>query len=179
MANVGSGAPGKTLIGAGNGQGPTYASIGTNSGLTSNGVVISKGNSAFVATAAGSTGTVLTGNTGSAPTFQSPQFVGFIWSEKSGAFTSLINNGYFITTTASTTLPGTPSEGDTIKFIVDTTNLLTVTANTGQKIRIGTTLSAAAGTAVNTQQGDSVTLVYKSTNTTWIADSANGGWNVN
>ncbi len=71
MANVGSAASGKTLIGAGNGSSPTYASIGTNSGLTLHGVVTSQGNGAFQSTAAGSTGQVLMGNSGSNPTFQS------------------------------------------------------------------------------------------------------------
>lgn len=60
MANVGSGASGKTLIGNGNGQGPKYADIGTNSGLTLHGVVISEGAGAFTATGAGTAGQVLT-----------------------------------------------------------------------------------------------------------------------
>ncbi len=59
MANVGTAAAGKTLIGAGNGASPTYADIGTNSGLTARGVLIAEGNSAFQATAAGSVGQVL------------------------------------------------------------------------------------------------------------------------
>lgn len=62
MANVGSGDAGKTLIGAGNGASPTYASIGTNSGLTANGLVVAKGNGAFQATGTGSIGQVLQSN---------------------------------------------------------------------------------------------------------------------
>ncbi len=49
MANVGSGDAGKTLIGAGNGKSPTYASIGTNSGLTAHGVVVAENLGAFTA----------------------------------------------------------------------------------------------------------------------------------
>jgi hypothetical protein len=71
MANVGTALPGKTLIGAGNGASPTFANIGTNSGLTSNGVVIAGGNGAFTATGAGVLGQVLTSNgPGVNPTFQ-------------------------------------------------------------------------------------------------------------
>lgn len=104
---------------------------------------------------------------------------GFVWSDTSGTVTAVAQNGYFITTTCTSTLPASPSEGDTVKYIVDTTNLLTITGNTGQKIRIGTQLSAAAGTAVNTQQGDSIELVYRTTGTTWFASSNPvGGWNV-
>lgn len=69
MANVGSGAAGKTLIGAGNGASPTFASIGTNSGLTSHGVLIGKGNAAFAATAVGSDGQILVGKTLGDPAF--------------------------------------------------------------------------------------------------------------
>jgi hypothetical protein len=62
MANVGTALPGKTLIGTGNGASPTFASIGTNSGLTTNGVVIARGNGAFAATNVGILGQVLTSN---------------------------------------------------------------------------------------------------------------------
>jgi hypothetical protein len=102
----------------------------------------------------------------------------FTWSETSGAFNAVKQNGYFITTTATATLPASPTEGDTIIFSVDTTNLLTITANTGQTIRLGNTVTAAAGTAVNTLQGDSINLVYKSTGTVWIALSSVGQWNL-
>ncbi len=70
MANVGSGDSGKTLIGNGNGHGPKYASIGTNSGLSLHGVVIAEGNGAFVATSTGSAGQVLTSNGPADPSFQ-------------------------------------------------------------------------------------------------------------
>ncbi len=59
MASVGSGSVGKTLIGTGNGASPTYASIGTNSGLTAHGVLVAEGSGAFAATAAGSAGQIL------------------------------------------------------------------------------------------------------------------------
>lgn len=59
MANVGTAAAGKTLIGAGNGASPTYADIGTNSGLTAFGVVVAEGTGAFQATNPGSIGQVL------------------------------------------------------------------------------------------------------------------------
>ena len=72
MANVGTGSAGKTLIGAGVGSSPTYASIGTNSGLAAYGVVIGGGMNAFASVSVGSAGTVLTSNgIASNPTFQS------------------------------------------------------------------------------------------------------------
>lgn len=103
---------------------------------------------------------------------------GFTWSDTSGAFAAVKENGYFITATSTATLPASPSEGDTIYFVVDTAQFLTITGNTGQKIRIGKTISAAAGTAVNNSQGDAVELAYRSTGTTWIATSVIGTWSV-
>jgi hypothetical protein len=103
---------------------------------------------------------------------------GFTWSETSGAFNAVKENGYFITTTATATLPASPAEGDTIKFSVDTTNILTITANTGQTLRFSSAVSASAGTAASTKQGDSVELTYKSTGTVWIAQNFVGSWTI-
>src|SRR3990167_4545175 len=69
MSNVGKGSLGKTYIGQGTGS-PHFAEIGTDSGLTDNGVLVAHGTSPFTATPAGTTGQVLMGNTGSNPTFQ-------------------------------------------------------------------------------------------------------------
>jgi len=101
---------------------------------------------------------------------------GFAWSEVSGVFSSVGNHGYFITNTASTTLPASPSEGTTIKFSVDTTNFLTITANTGQIIRLNATATVSGGTVANVAQGSSIELVYKSTGSVWMAVSTNGNW---
>jgi hypothetical protein len=102
----------------------------------------------------------------------------FPWSDKAVSFNAVSNNGYFITAALTSTLPSTPAEGDTIDFIVDTASNLTIQANTGQKIRLARTISAAAGIAVNTQIGDSISLVYRVADTTWLSLSANGGWNI-
>jgi hypothetical protein len=103
----------------------------------------------------------------------------FAWSDKATSFAAVSGNGYFITGTATATLPASPSEGNTISFIVDTTNILTIQANTGQIIRIGTAVSASAGTATNNARGDSVTLVFRSSNSAWISLGApQGTWTV-
>ena len=105
---------------------------------------------------------------------------GFPWSEVSGSVNASVNNGYFVTGTCTSTLPGSPSSGDTIKYIVDTTNILTVQANTGQVIRIGNQVSASAGTVVSTARGDSVVLVYRSTGAAWIHEGGpQGNWTIN
>ncbi len=95
---------------------------------------------------------------------------GFTWTNVSGAFSALKNNGYFITATATGTLPASPSQGDTIKFFVDNASqVLTIDAPGTQLIRFGSLVSSAGGTATSTLQGDSVELVYRSANTCWEA----------
>lgn len=101
------------------------------------------------------------------------------WSDQSGTFTASSNNGYFITAASTPTLPASPSQGDVVYFVVDTTSACTITGNTGQKIRVGGTISAAAGTCVSNARGDAIALVYRSTGTTWIAmNGPEGTWTV-
>jgi len=103
---------------------------------------------------------------------------GFTWNDVSGAFSPLKDNGYFVTGTATGTLPASPAQGDTIKFFVDhASQLLTLQATGTQIIRFGTSASSAAGTAVSTQRGDSVELVYRTSDTCWCAVNFVGGWN--
>jgi len=104
---------------------------------------------------------------------------GFTWSDISGAFSPLKNHGYFITGTANGTLPAAPAQGDTIKFFVDTAQILTITASGTQIIRMGSAVTAVGGTAVNTAQGDSVELTYRTSDTCWCAISGFSGiWTV-
>lgn len=63
MANVGTAAAGKTLIGTGSGASPTFASIGTNSALSTHGLVLAQGNSPFISlTPSATVGLALTSN---------------------------------------------------------------------------------------------------------------------
>lgn len=78
------------------------------------------------------------------------------WSgnDVSGAFSPAKSNGYFVTGTATGTLPASPSQGDTISFFVDhASQVLTIQATTGKIIRIGTGVSMAGGTATSTLRG--------------------------
>lgn len=103
----------------------------------------------------------------------------FAWTDISGAFSPTVGNGYFITGTATATLPAAPSQGDTIQFFVDhASQLLTIQAFGAQIIRFANQVTAAGGTAVSTLRGDSVELVYRSSNTCWEAVDFNGGWNL-
>lgn len=101
----------------------------------------------------------------------------FTWLDVSGAFSPLDDFGYFVTATATGTLPASPSQGDTIKFFVDTTDILTIQASGTQIIRLGNVVSAAGGTAVSTDRGDSLELTYRSSSNCWcVIAGASGNW---
>lgn len=103
---------------------------------------------------------------------------GITWSETSGSFSAASNHGYFLTGASTPTMPASPSEGDVISFICDTSSTVTITGNTGQTLRVGSTVSASAGTCASSTQGNAVTFVYKSTGTVWIAQNVVGTWTI-
>src|SRR5258708_38800561 len=102
----------------------------------------------------------------------------FTWTDTSGTVTAVSFNGYFITGACTSTLPASPSQGDTISYVVDTASALVITAAGSQMIRLGSTLSTAGGTCTNNSIGDSITLVYRSANTTWESTSSVGTWTI-
>jgi len=108
----------------------------------------------------------------------SVQGSGFDWEEKNTNFNAQVSFGYFVTNTATATLP-TAVIGDTITFASDTTNLLTIQTAANQYIRLGNSLTAINGNIVSTSRGDSITLVYRASTLTWIATSVIGNWTIN
>lgn len=146
--------------------------------LASNGQVIIGSGSGAPAAATLTAGTNITITNGANSITIAASSGGLAWSDQSGSFTAAVSNGYFITAASTPTLPASPSEGDTISFIVDTTSTCTITGNTGQKIRLGSTLSASAGTCANNARGDAIELIYRSTGATWFALSSVGTWTI-
>lgn len=100
------------------------------------------------------------------------------WTDQASSTTVTSGSGSFCTGTATLTLPASPSQGDVCSFAVDTTSILTIKGNTGQLIRTANNISASAGTLVNTLRGDAVSMVYRSTGTTWICTSMLGQWSL-
>lgn len=100
---------------------------------------------------------------------------GITWSDESTSFAALADNGYFVFGTATATLPATPSQGDSITFVVDAASILTITAVGAAIIRVGAQASVAAGTCASTAIGDSIRLTYRTANTSWVAVSAPQG----
>lgn len=110
--------------------------------------------------------------------FVSSSGAGFVWSDQGISTTAVSNHGYFITASLALTLPASPTNGDVVAVFVDGAFTCTITGNTGQKIKVATVLSSAAGTATNTASGDAMYLVYRSTNTQWQAINFVGVWNL-
>jgi hypothetical protein len=100
----------------------------------------------------------------------------FIWIDQATGITLAVNTGYFVTAATTQTLPAAPTQGQVVKIVADTTGAVVVTANTGQLIRAGTTISSTAGSMTSTLQGDSLELVYRAATSTWISIATTGVW---
>jgi hypothetical protein len=100
------------------------------------------------------------------------------WNDINGATLAVVNNGYFATAALTLTLPVAPTQGQVVQVIADTgAGPVNVLASANQFIRIGNNItSGAAGTAQNNEQGDSLYLVFRASDKTWIALSSTGTW---
>ena len=93
-----------------------------------------------------------------------------------GNLTQNSSNSVIASTTVTLTLPASPTLGGNITVLCNTSHLVTITANTGQTITFGNQSTSTAGSIVNTEQYDCITLMYDTTGTGWIAISAIGNW---
>lgn len=201
MANVGTAAAGKTLIGAGNGVSPTFASIGTNSGISNNAFVLAQGNSAFIAAGPLTSGQIFIGSSGVAPIAAtltpgtgisisstagsiviSATAAGFNWTDVTSATQAIVKENGYLTDRGggvTYTLPSSAAIGDTF-IIVGKLGLATITPNANQQLLMGSSSGTVgvSGTAVATNVGDSVTFVCTTSgaSTVWRASSFVGNW---
>jgi hypothetical protein len=145
-----------------------YTLVGAGANTVTN---IAPGTSGWVLTSTGASGN---------PAYTALPYTKMPWTDETTTFSPLAQNGYFVTGTATATLPASPSQGDTISFFVDGGVALTITANTSQVIQVGSQTSASAGTCVNaaTTTGCSITLVYRSSDTKWACISVVGTWTI-
>lgn len=124
-----------------------------------------------------SVGFVLT-STGNAslPTWQASTTGKMTWQDEGVNFNAAAQNGYFVTNTATATLPASPTLGDTIEFVTTSSAILTIQASGGKSISIAQSTSSANGTATQTLQGDCVTLVYQASSGIWRGIGYDGSW---
>lgn len=167
MANVGSAAAGKTLIGAGNGASPTYADIGTNSGLAAHGVLIAAGNGAFHVTGTGSVGQILQ----SAGAAADPVYSTATYPSTAGTIGNVLtSDGTNFVSQALPTPPGTTLTNHSVALGTGTANLSSVgpSATTGAILQsAGSSTDPAFSTSSypsTNAQGD---LMYGSASNAW------------
>lgn len=114
-----------------------------------------------------------TSTSGSTVTIKSPPF-----SQIGSSATSAKNTGEFVTAAVTRTLPASAGliDGDLFIYVCTSASALIIQSVTAQKIRIGSLISTAAGTATSTAIGDSVTLRFNATDGFFYAVSSVGTW---
>ena len=100
------------------------------------------------------------------------------YADQGGSTTVTLNSGSFATAAITLTLPASAGllDGDLFEFVCTTASALVIQAVGAQKIRIGTLLSSAAGTATSTSIGDSVSLRFRAADGFFYATSVVGTW---
>ncbi len=122
------------------------------------------------------TGIVATANPDTSSSFIiSAQTDSFQWSDQAVSFAALPQHGYFCTAALTVSLPTNDIDiGSTIIIYVDTASAVVIQAGAGQLIEISQNSSTVDGTATSTAQGNIVTLVYRTSDTTWHSISTCG-----
>ncbi len=114
-----------------------------------------------------------TSGSGSTLTIKSPPF-----SQVGASATSSLNTGEFVTAAVTRTLPASAglADGDLFIYVCTSASALVIQSVTAQKIRIGSLITAAAGTVTSTAIGDSITLRFNATDGFFYAVSVIGVW---
>lgn len=93
------------------------------------------------------------------------------------ATTLAVDSGTFATAAGAYVLPASPAQGDLVEIVCLTTGIV-VTANTGQVIFMGNDSSSTAGTATNSAKADSLSMRYRSADSSWYCTSVVGVWSL-
>lgn len=98
----------------------------------------------------------------------------FTWQDFAGGALA-VSNGYFATAAAVYTLPAGTTDGESVEIIDNIGGGVVVTAQGGNTIRIQNTASSANGTAVSSQFGDALRLIYRASISEWQCCPGGGG----
>lgn len=114
-----------------------------------------------------------TSGSGSTLTVKSPPY-----ADAAGSATSTLNSGSFVTGAFTLTLPVSAglADGDVFEYVATSASAMVIQAVGAQKIRIGTLISSAAGTATSTSIGDALTLRFRAADGFFYAMSVIGTW---
>lgn len=106
------------------------------------------------------------------------EYAGMDWTDKAANFNIATQNGYFCTATLTATLPNAPTQGTSCIIYVDTSDPVTVQAQGGDFLQVGSNISVAAGVAVSNTRGAILELVYRTSDLTWHTISSLGSWSI-
>jgi 3D (Asp-Asp-Asp) domain-containing protein len=198
VTSLAVGSTGQVLTGS-SAADPSFASIGTNSGLTQYGVVIAENTGAFQASNAATNGQVLLGATSANPAFATLTSTagtiafttganslnldvvsgGTPWTDVTGTSQAMAANNGYIADNASLvtlTLPTTIAQGAMIRVAGKGAGGWIIAQNTGQLVHFGsvTTTSGATGSLASTNQYDQIDLLCVTANTTFVVRSSIG-----
>jgi hypothetical protein len=100
------------------------------------------------------------------------------YADAGASATSTLNTGEFVTGAFTRTLPASAglADGDLIEYICTSASALVIQAVGSQKIRLGSSITSAAGTCTSTAIGDSISLRFRATDGFWYATSMIGNW---
>lgn len=99
-----------------------------------------------------------------------------IFTDQGSSVAVTQDSGSFATAAITLTTPAAPGQGHELIFVCTTSSTLVIAASGTQLIRLGSLISSAGGSATSTSIGDSITLRYRTADTTWYAVSSIGTW---
>ena len=118
----------------------------------------------------GSGSITVTGNPGTSTLTITDSGGGLVWNDRAISFAASSNNGYFVSASATGTMPASPAQGDEVEFCITNAGVtMTIVANAGQRLCVGTDLSAIAGNTVATNLGSSISFTYQASSSTWFS----------
>lgn len=114
-----------------------------------------------------------TSGSGATLTVKSPSY-----TDQGSSTTVTLNSGSSVTAAITLTLPASAglADGDLFEFYCTTSGALVIQAVTAQQIRVGSLITAAAGTVTSTNIGDSISLRFRAADGFFYATSVVGTW---
>lgn len=101
-----------------------------------------------------------------------------VFTDQGGSTSVTSDSGSFATAAITLTLPASPAQGELVQVVCTSASALVVDAPSTHLIRLGSSVTSAGGTVTSTAIGDSLTLRYRTSDTTWYATSIVGNWTI-
>jgi hypothetical protein len=186
MANVGTASAGKTLIGKGNTTSPTFADVGTDSGLTNHGILIAQNMGAFVASAAGTAGQIFqSGGAAADPLYSTATYPStttinqILYSSANNTVAAITAGNFGVLISDATGVPSWLANGTTGQMLTATTGGTPswTTPTAGTVTSVSGTLNRITSTGGATPVIDIAATYVGQTSLTTLGTITTGTWN--